>query len=264
MNRILNIIILTLVFSGLIFAQSNFISDYDILDINPIETNIYVPFFTNLQTNRIFSNSIFVPGTNIYNDLITHKHSLGIDFGTTIFSTLTAPYLFNLTYEQPDGASRKAMDGRFGFRFVYTYRLLEKMDLDVALGMYMINTFYENANSHYSGSVYAIPFSLGVRFYYNKGHNSTGFFLLPKLGGSFFITKANLYPNNQPVENKDIFVFDRYLALEMGFRIDIARSLGITSGVRPFIDISIMDVGVSYVYLLRFVPLPRFSVGIFF
>ena len=50
----------------------------------------------------------------------------------------------------------------------------------------------------------------------------------------------------------------------MGFRIDISRSFGLTSGVRPFIDISIMDVGVSFVYALRFVPLPRFSVGIFF
>ena len=65
-------------------------------------------------------------------------------------------------------------------------------------------------------------------------------------------------------ENKDIFVFDKYLALEMGFRIDISKSLGLTSGVRPFIDISIMDVGISFVYVLRFVPLPRFSVGIFF
>ena len=265
MKRLLNIIVLTLIFSGLSFAQSNFMPNYDIIDINPIDTNIHVPFLTNLQTNRIFSNSIFIPGTNIYNENFTHRHSLGFDFGTTIFATLSAPYLFNLTYEQPDGASRKALDGKFGFRFAYTLRLLEKMELDATMGMYFINTFYENSTSHYSGSVYAIPFSLGVRFYFNKHNRSTGFFLLPKLGGTFFKTKANLYRNDlNAIENKDTFVFDRYLALEMGFRIDISRGLGITSGIRPFIDISIMDIGVSYVYLLRFVPLPRFSIGILF
>ena len=265
MKRLLNIIILTLIFSSISFAQSNMMPNYDIIDITPIDTNINIPFITNLQTNRIFSNSIFIPGTNIYNDIITHRHSLGIDFGTTIFSTLTAPFLFNLTYEQKDGDTRKALDGKFGFRFVYTYRLLEKMELDAALGMYFIKTYYENSTSHYSGNVYAFPFSLGVRFYFNKHNRSTGFFLLPKLGGTFFKTKANLYNNAlNAVENKDAFVFDRYLALEMGFRIDITRALGTTSGVRPFIDISIMDIGVSYVYLLRFVPLPRFSIGILF
>ena len=263
MKRILIVITLTLIFSGLSFAQGDFISGYDIIDIKPIETNIFVPFITNLQTNSIFSNSLFIPGANIYGGAFTHKHSIGIDFGTTIFSTLTAPFLFNLTYEQPDGASRKALDGKFGFRFVYTYGLLEKMDLDITLGMYFMNTYYTNASSYYSGSVYAIPFSAGVRFYFNKGNSSTGFFLLPKLGGTFFITKANLYSLNN-TENKDIFVFDRYLSLEMGFRIYISRTLGVTSGVRPFIDISIMDIGVSYIYLLRFVPLPRFSIGILF
>lgn len=269
MKRIFNIFILLLIFSGLSFAQSNFISDYNIIDIKPMETNIMVPFITNLQTNRIFSNSIFIPGTNVYDGEYTHRHSLGIDFGTTIFSTLTAPFLFNLTYEQPDGASRKALDGKFGFRFTYTYRLLQKMDLDVTLGMYFINTYYTNTGSYYSGTVYAIPFSAGVRFYFNKGNSASGFFLLPKVGGTFFITKANLYHYNEinetfSPENKDIFVFDRYIALEMGFRIDISKSLGITSGVRPFIDISIMDIGVSFVYALRFVPLPRFSIGILF
>ena len=139
------------------------------------------------------------------------------------------------------------------------------MELDVTLGMYFINTYYTNTKGYYSGSVYAIPFSAGVRFYFNKGNNATGFFLLPKIGGTFFITKANLYRyDKNKVENKNTFVFDKYLALEMGFRIDISRSFGLTSGVRPFIDISIMDVGVSFVYALRFVPLPRFSVGIFF
>lgn len=264
MKRLLNIIILTLIFSGISFAQSNFMPNYDIIDIKPIDTNIHVPFLTNLQTNRIFSNSIFIPGTNIYNGDFTHKHSLGVDFGTTIFATLMAPYLFNLVYEQPDGAERKALDGRFGFRFVYTLRLLDKMELDATFGMYFINTYYRNSISYYSGSVYAFPFSLGVRFYFNKGNNPTGFFLLPKLGGTFFKTKANLYSTISGTENKDTFVFDRYLALEMGFRIDISRTLGITSGVRPFIDISIMDIGVSYVYLLRFVPLSRFSIGILF
>lgn len=264
-RKLLNIIILTLIFSDLAFSQSNFISDYNIIDIKPIETNIIVPFITNLQTNSIFSNSIFRPGTNIYNDDFTHRHSLAIDFGTTLFSTLIAPFLFNLTYEQPDGAYRKALDGKFGFRFAYTYRLLQKMELDVTLGMYFINTYYTNTKGYYSGSVYAIPFSAGVRFYFNKGNNATGFFLLPKIGGTFFITKANLYRyDKNKVENKNTFVFDKYLALEMGFRIDISRSFGLTSGVRPFIDISIMDVGVSFVYALRFVPLPRFSVGIFF
>ena len=95
-RKLLNIIILTLIFSALAFSQSNFM-DYNIIDIKPIETNIVVPFITNLQTNRIFSNSLFRPGTNIYNDDFTHRHSLGIDFGTTIFSMFTAPSLVNLT-----------------------------------------------------------------------------------------------------------------------------------------------------------------------
>ena len=268
-RKLLNIAILTLLFSGFAFAQSNFIPDYNIIDIKPMETNIIVPFITNLQTNRIFSNSLFRPGTNIYNGEFTHKYSLGVDFGTALFSTLIAPFLFNLTYEQPDGAYRKALDGKFGFRFTYTQRLLQKMELDITLGMYVMNSYYTNSGSYYSGSIYAIPFSAGIRFYFNKGNKSTGFFLLPKLGGTFFITKANLYKydlvnNVFNKENKDIFVFDRYLALEMGFRIDISRILGIESGVRPFIDVSIMDIGVSFVYALRFVPLPRFSVGILF
>ena len=268
-RKLLNIIILTLIFSDLAFSQSNFISDYNIIDIKPIETNIIVPFITNLQTNSIFSNSIFRPGTNIYNDDFTHRHSLGIDFGTTLFSTLIAPFLFNLTYEQPDGAYRKALDGKFGFRFAYTYRLLQKMELDATLGMYFINSYYTNSGFYYSGSIYAIPFSAGVRFYFNKGNNATGFFLLPKIGGTFFITKANLYQYNEvsqafTKENKDIFVFDKYLALEMGFRIDISKNLGINSGVRAFIDISSVDFGVSYSYLCRFVPLPRLAIGILF
>ena len=50
----------------------------------------------------------------------------------------------------------------------------------------------------------------------------------------------------------------------MGFRIDISRNLGINNGVRAFIDISIVDFGVSYSYLFRFVPLPRLAIGILF
>ena len=77
-RKLLNIIILTLIFSDLAFAQSNFISDYNIIDIKPIETNIIVPFITNLQTNSIFSNSIFKPGTNIYSDDFTHRFAFVI------------------------------------------------------------------------------------------------------------------------------------------------------------------------------------------
>ena len=50
----------------------------------------------------------------------------------------------------------------------------------------------------------------------------------------------------------------------MGFRIDLSRGMGIDTGVRPFIDISLLDIGLSYTYLLRFIPLPRIAIGVLF
>ena len=129
-----------------------------------------------------------------------------------------------------------------------------------------MNTYYANEDftSHYFGETYGIPLSFGLRFYFNKKNRASGFFILPKIGATILITKGNKYENGLIIKNKNDILFDFHTAFEMGFRIDISRNLGINSGVRAFIDISIVDFGVSYSYLFRFVPLPRLAIGILF
>lgn len=243
-------------------TTENFIMDYNLIDIIPLEpekTNFIIS--NNNQTNNKNNNK------NNYEDSSnSHKHSLGIDFGTTIFSMLTAPLLVNSIFKQPENSPKQTLNGKFGLRLTYTYRILPKLDLDATLGFYIMNTYYTNKNStsYYFGETYGIPLSFGLRFYFNKKNRASGFFILPKIGATILITKGNKYENGLIIKNKNDILFDFHTAFEMGFRIDISRNLGINSGVRAFIDISIVDFGVSYSYLFRFVPLPRLAIGILF
>ncbi|CCY74629.1 hypothetical protein [Brachyspira aalborgi] len=243
-------------------TTENFIMDYNLIDIIPLEpekTNFIIS--NNNQTNNQTNNK------NNYEDSSnSHKHSLGIDFGTTIFSMFTAPLLVNSIFKQPENSPKQTLNSKFGLRLTYTYRILPKLDLDATLGFYIMNTYYTNKNStsYYFGETYGIPLSFGLRFYFNKKNRASGFFILPKIGATILITKGNKYENGLIIKNKNDILFDFHTAFEMGFRIDISKNLGINSGVRAFIDISIVDFGVSYSYLFRFVPLPRLAIGILF
>ena len=239
-------------------TTENFIMDYNLIDIIPLEPE---------KTNFIISNNNQNNNKTNYEDSSnSHKHSLGIDFGTTIFSMFTAPLLVNSIFKQPENSPKQTLNGKFGLRLTYTYRILPKLDLDATLGFYIMNTYYTNKNStsYYFGETYGIPLSFGLRFYFNKKNRASGFFILPKIGATILITKGNKYENGLIIKNKNDILFDFHTAFEMGFRIDISRNLGINSGVRAFIDISIVDFGVSYSYLFRFVPLPRLAIGILF
>lgn len=240
---------------GSLIGEDNFIMDYNLIDIIPLEPD------RNLLT--VMSNI-----NGFENGIKSHRHSLGIDFGTAIFATLNAPILVNLLFRQSEDSPRQTLEGKFGFRLTYTYRFTEKIDLDATFGLYVMNTYYANSSSEYSGGTYAIPFSLGLRFYFNKRDRASGFFLLPKIGATIFATKGNetLIVDGIKGETvkKNSTLFDFYVSSEMGFRIDMSRKLGITSGVRPFIDISLLDIGVSYSYIFRFIPLPRLAIGVLF
>lgn len=243
-------------------TTENFIMDYNLIDIIPLE-----PEKTNFIISNDNQNNNKTNNKNNYEDSSnSHKHSLGIDFGTTIFSMLTAPLLVNSIFKQPENSPKQTLNGKFGLRLTYTYRILPKLDLDATLGFYIMNTYYTNKNStsYYFGETYGIPLSFGLRFYFNKKNRASGFFILPKIGATILITKGNEYKNNLIIKNKNDILFDFHTAFEMGFRIDISRNLGINNGVRAFIDISIVDFGVSYSYLFRFVPLPRLAIGILF
>lgn len=243
-------------------TTENFIMDYNLIDIIPLE-----PEKTNFIISNNNQNNNKTNNKNNYEDSSnSHKHSLGIDFGATIFSMLTAPLLVNSIFKQPENSPKQTLNGKFGLRLTYTYRILPKLDLDATLGFYIINTYYTNKNStsYYFGETYGIPLSFGLRFYFNKKNRASGFFILPKIGATILITKGNEYKNDLIIKSKNDILFDFHTAFEMGFRIDISRNLGINSGVRAFIDISIVDFGVSYSYLFRFVPLPRLAIGILF
>lgn len=243
-------------------TTENFIMDYNLIDIIPLE-----PEKTNFIISNNNQNNNQTNNKNNYEDSSnSHKHSLGIDFGTTIFSMFTAPLLVNSIFKQPKNSPKQTLNGKFGLRLTYTYRILPKLDLDATLGFYIMNTYYTNKNStsYYFGETYGIPLSFGLRFYFNKKNRASGFFILPKIGATILITKGNEYKNGLIIKNKNDILFDFHTAFEMGFRIDISRNLGINSGVRAFIDISIVDFGVSYSYLFRFVPLPRLAIGILF
>lgn len=213
-------------------------------------SNIVVDKFTVNNTNEIGIKS--------------HRNSIGVNFGSTVFYMLIAPSAFNIVFPNSESDILK-LQGNFGLDFTYTYRFNNKTELNIDAGFYALKTYYDNTNTRYNGNTYGIGASLGARFYYNKQNKASGFFLMPKVGGTLFITENNEYiKKTGTYTNMNTYIWDFYVSGEIGFRIDISRSLGINSGVRPYFDISIIDIGYSYNHLLRLVPLPRFAFGILF
>ena len=221
-----------------------------------------ISFAEEISNNVIDNNAV----NNIKqeNGIESHRHSVGVNFGNTIFYMLEAPALVNLLLPSNDPNNPK-LQGTFGLDLTYTYRASEKIDLNVDAGLYTMKTYYDNSSTRYNGSVYGLGLSIGGRFYFNKKDRASGFFIMPKVGTTLFITHGNNYnkTSNSTVK-KDSYIWDFYASGEFGFRIDVSRGLGINSGVRPFFDISIIDIGYSYNHIFRFVLLPRFAIGILF
>ena len=220
-----------------------------------------ISFAEEISNNVIDNNAV----NNIKqeNGIESHRHSVVVNLGNTIFYMLEAPTLVNLLLPSNDPYNPK-LQGTFGLDLTYTYRASEKIDVNFDAGLYTMKTYYNNANATYNGDVYGLGFSIGGRFYFNKKDRASGFFIMPKVGTTLFITKGNEYKNDGSIVNRDTYIWDFYASGEFGFRIDISRGLGVDKGVRPFLDISIMDVGYSYNYIFRFVLLPRFAIGILF
>ncbi|PTY39528.1 hypothetical protein [Brachyspira hampsonii] len=223
---------------------------------------------------------IFISGT-IINAQDYLKHSLGIDFGTTLFSMGTMPLITELIFKTQEGASGKLYDGKFGIRLTYNYTYLPKQSIDATLGFYAFDTHYSDysepvrnsagdiiasatLSKFYNGSTIAIPASIGVRFYFNKNDTPSGFFLLPKVGMTTFIVNGKELRDDGTTRYKTTTVYDFYISGEMGFRIDLFSKTGADWGVRPFIDISLLDIGYSFTPGIRLIPLPRLAVGISF
>ncbi|WP_300370348.1 hypothetical protein [Brachyspira sp.] len=209
------------------------------------------------------------------------KHSLGVDFGTTLFSMGTIPIITDLVFKPKEGANGKVYDGKFGIRLSYNYTYLPKQSLDVTLGFYAFDTHHgtsgkpitDNSGNiinsptltkFYDGSTIAIPASIGVRFYFNKDNTASGFFLLPKVGMTTFIVNGKELRDDGSIRYKTTSVFDFYISGEMGFRIDLFAKIGSDWEVRPFIDISLLDLGYSFTPGIRIIPLPRLAIGILF
>ena len=141
----------------------------------------------------------------------------------------------------------------------------EKIDINVDTTFATMKTYYDNSKMTYNGNVYALGFSVGGRFYCNSKDKASGFFLMPKIGTTIFMTENREYiKESSTYTNRMSYMYDFYISGELGFRIDMSRGLGVNSGVRPFLDISIIDIGLSYNNLIRLVPLPRFAIGILF
>ena len=206
------------------------------------------------------------------------KHSAGVDFGTTLFSTVTLPLVFDNIYKPKEGAAGKKVDGKYGIRLTYNYAYLPNQALDISIGAYGFDTHYGDnepvkndlgeiissgiSKEMQNGSIFAIPASLGVRFYFNKENKPNGFFLLPKLGFTAMIINAKNINENNNISYKTTSVTDFYIAGELGWKIDLFQNNDWP--VAPFIDISLLDVGYSFTHFIRFVPLPRFAVGLYF
>lgn len=198
------------------------------------------------------------------NGINSHRNSIGVNFGTTIFYMLLAPSLVNLLIPSNNSENLR-LQGTFGLDLTYTFRASEKIDINVDTGFYAMKTYYNNSTSEYNGNVYGLGLSVGGRFYFNSKDRASGFFLMPKVGTTLFITQGKqLQKETSTYTNRNSNIWDFYVSGEMGFRIDISRGLGINSGVRPFFDISIIDIGFSYKSIIRIVPLPRFAIGILF
>ena len=235
----------------------------------------------NIKKIIIFISSIVFISSAVLNAQDYLKHSLGIDFGTTLFAMGTIPIITDLVFKPSEGASGKFYDGKFGIRLSYNYTYLPKQSIDVTLGFYAFDTHYGSSgnpttdgagniisssalNKFYNGSTIAIPASIGVRFYFNKSNTPSGFFLLPKVGMTTFIVNGKELRDDGSIRYKTTTVYDFYISGEMGFRIDLFSQMGSDWDVRPFIDISLLDFGYSFTPGIRLIPLPRLAIGILF
>ncbi|WP_300742150.1 hypothetical protein [uncultured Brachyspira sp.] len=233
--------------------------------------NILIILFLFILANITFADDISnivieKNKNNITNEtaLNSHRNSISINFGSTIFYMLVAPSVVNILRPSNNSQNLK-LQGTFGLDLTYTFRLVEKIDINVDAGFYSMKTYYNNSKAEYNGNVYGLGFSIGGRFYFNGKDRASGFFLMPKIGTTLFITQGKeLQKSTLTYFNRNTNIWDFYISGEMGFRIDISRGLGVNSGVRPFFDISILDIGFSYRSLIRIVPLPRFAIGILF
>ena len=232
----------------------------------------------NIKKIIIFISVLIFTSANIVNAQNYLKHSLGIDFGTTLFSMGTMPLITGLIFKPQEGASGKFYDGKFGIRLTYNYTYLPKQSIDATLGFYAFDTHYGDysepvrdgagniinsgaISKFYNGSTIAIPASIGVRFYFNKRDKDNGFFLLPKVGMTILAVNGRDYQVNKQEKSA---IANFYISGEMGFKIDMFTKMGAEWPVRPFIDISILDFGYSFTHGIRFVPLPRLSIGVAF
>lgn len=198
------------------------------------------------------------------------KHAVGIDFATTIFSAATLPGVANLIFQPKNGDTEKLFKGGFGIRFTYNYRYLPKQAIDATFGIYTFSGHYKGNmqingttgyDKLYNADVVAIPASIGVRFYFNKRDKDNGFFLLPKVGMTILAVNGRDYQANKQEKSA---IANFYISGEMGFKIDMFTKMGANWPVRPFVDISILDFGYSFTHGIRFVPLPRLSIGVAF
>lgn len=228
--------------------------------------NIFIILFLFILVNASFADEITnnINTSNLENGIKSHRNSIGLNFGPTIFYMLIAPSTFNLIFPNNNNKNLK-LQGDFGLDLTYTFRASEKIDVNVDAGFYAMKTYYDNTKTEYNGNVYGLGLSVGGRFYFNSKDRASGFFLMPKIGTTLFMTYGREYQKEtSSYTNKNTKILDFYVSGEMGFRIDMSRSLGINSGVRPFFDISIIDIGFSYKSIIRIVPLPRFAIGILF
>lgn len=202
------------------------------------------------------------------------RHAVSIDFGTTIFSMVTLPQIGNLIFQPQYG--EKLIKSAFGLRFGYNYKYLPKQSIDVTFGFYVFSSHYgsqnvqdiigmQNMTKFYNADAAAIPASIGVRFYFNKRDRDNGFFLLPKVGMTVFtVNGRELMADGTEKPKSYSAIANFYISGEMGFKIDMFTKMGSDWPVRPFIDISLLDLGYSFTHGLRFVPLPRLAIGLAF
>ena len=198
------------------------------------------------------------------------RHAVGIDFGTTMYSTITLPLMANSIFKPQNGSNEELFKGGFGIGFTYNYAYLPKQAIDAYLGIYSFSAHYNGTitingttayQKSYNADVVVIPASIGVRFYFNKTNRDNGFFFFFKIGMNIFAVNGKDYSANKE-ELSAIVNF--YISGEMGFKIDMFTKKGANWPVRPFIDISLIDLGYSFTHGLRFIWLPRIAIGVTF
>ena len=189
----------------------------------------------------------------------------------------------------------------FGMLFNYDFIVLPYMSLSLE-GGFAKSSFDFNIEGD-AGNLYldynTISYVLGIKFF-PRGKAPWGFYLYPKFGGTILNFKVtgesdvnelvdnptDLLPNE--VMNKDLKSHGMYLALEMGWRIQLFPKIGKDWPVQIGIDIALLDIGYyltswgasdiinafggagtipsKYEYLsrIRLLPMPRLGFSILF